>query len=312
MKRKNCKGAIEISFSWLFAIIAGIAIIFAAFYLSSKFISIGEKSTSVQTGKELQILFNPLETSFQSSQTTSITVPSETRINNNCEDSEPFGRQGIQIDQKNFNKWSNTNVNVWTNNRYIFSMKQVEGKKFYIFSKQFNFPFKVADLIFLTSENQNYCFKDAPQEIIDDISPLEQENIFFENCPIKSINVCFETEQCDVNVNYLRGYVKKGEDFLYFAGVNGDATPLMYAAIFSDKEVYECQIKRLSMRLKELSSLYFQKENLLLKEGCEDNLQVSLYNLNKLEIQNSQEFSFLQNQIDLIYENNNFRKCNLW
>ena len=51
-------------------------------------------------GKEIGILLDPLETSFESAQTTSITIPTETRINNICDSSEAFGEQGIQLDNK--------------------------------------------------------------------------------------------------------------------------------------------------------------------------------------------------------------------
>jgi hypothetical protein len=171
MKRNFIKkrGDIEISFSWLFAIIVGVAILFAGFYLASRFINIGQQSTSASVGKEIQVLLNPLETSFESSQTTSIIIPSETRINNECEEEGNFGRQGIQLDQKNYNKWVETDVSIWSNNRYIFSNNVTEGKKFYLFSKQFKFPFKVADLIYLTSSKDIYCFDNAPSEVQEEL-----------------------------------------------------------------------------------------------------------------------------------------------
>jgi len=312
LKIKNKRGQIEIPFTWLFAIIVGIVIVFIAIYSSSRLVDVGQKTTNVQTGKEIQVLLNPLETSFQSAQTTSITIPSETRINNKCEDFENFGRQGIQLDQKNLGKWSNTETSTWTNNRYIFSDNITEGKKFYIFSKQFNFPFKIADLIYLTSANEEYCFKDAPQEIIEEISILKQENLYFENCPQESITVCFESGPCNISVDYSRGYVKKGTDFLYFAGLDDDSTALMYAAIFSDKSIYECQIKRLSVRLKTLSKLYLDKEDYLSEKGCETNLQSDLIDLSQAEIQNSEGFQSLQENVNIMNENNDGRICSLW
>ena len=88
-----------------------------------------------------------------------------------------FGKQLIRVSQKSFNKWSNTDVNNDFKNKYVFAEQAVEGKKFYLFSKPFEFPFKVTDLTYLTSSKETYCFLDAPEEIKEELSSLEQENI---------------------------------------------------------------------------------------------------------------------------------------
>jgi len=313
IKKRGNKGAIEISFGWLFAIVAGIAIIFAAIYLSSKFIQVGQESIGAQTGKEIGILLDPLETSFESSQTTSITIPSETRIHNKCEETGKFGRQFIQLDQKNFNKWVKTDVDVGFNNKYIFSGKEVEGKKFYIFSKPFNFPFKIADLFYITSEKEIYCFDTAPEEIKEEIFKLNQSNLFSKNCPENKMDVCFGVSKCDINVNYARGYVEKGEDRMYFSGLGEDSTSLMYAAIFSEEAVYECQVSRLLMRLKETSILYKDKELLTAKKGCETNLEGDLIALSKIDSSSgSNGLVTLKMTVDGAEEKNNARSCLLW
>ena len=133
-KRWNRCGALEISFGWFFAIIAGIIIIFFAIYLSNKIIRTEQETISAETGKEIGILLNPLETNFESAQTTSITIPAETRINNGCELTGNFGEQLIKLEQKSFNKWTETDINIRFSNKYIFSEEGIEGKKFYIFS----------------------------------------------------------------------------------------------------------------------------------------------------------------------------------
>ncbi len=78
---------------------------------------------------------------------TSLILPSETRIYNKCNTDGEFGRQIIKISQKSFDKWTETDVDVGFSNKYIFSENYVEGKKFYIFSKPLDFPFKISDLI---------------------------------------------------------------------------------------------------------------------------------------------------------------------
>ena len=278
----NKLGALELSFGWLFAIIAGIVIIFIAIYISSKLIGSSQETISAETGKEINILLNPLETSFESTQTTSITIPTETRINNICDDTGTFGRQGIKLDQKSFGKWVSTNTMVYINNKYLFSESIIEGKRFYLFSKPFNFPFKIADLIYMTSSAKTYCFVDAPYEVISDISNLNQSNILFENCSNKTVNICFNNGNCAVNVNLNSRTVKKDKSTVYFSGLGEDTNALMYAAIFSDKANYECQVTRLLLRLKELSSLYKEKIISLQGIGCTDSLSGRLNELENL------------------------------
>lgn len=266
------KKGFEMSFGWMFAIIAGIVIIFLAIYFSSRFINFQQTAAGTETSKQIGILLNPLETSFESAQTTSFIVSPESRIYNICDDFGNFGTQTIQLAQKSFNQWTKTNVDVSFQNKYLFSDAQIEGKTFFIFSKPLNLPFKIADLIYLTSSNKVYCFNNAPSGIEEEINNLNQSNLLTQNCPTDRIDVCFNGN-CDINVNYEGGSVSKDEDTLYFYS---DA--LMYAAVFSDKDVYECQLKRLMKRTNELTSMYQGKLGIVLGE-CSSNLQNDLIQL---------------------------------
>jgi hypothetical protein len=311
--KKNRKGALEISFGWLFAIIAGAVILFLAIFLSSKIIGSSDEVVSAEVGKEITILLNPLETSFETAQTTSITIPLETRINNICENSTPFGRQSLQLDQKRFNKWTETDIKISSYNKYIFSKNETEGKTFYLFSKPFDFPFKIANLIYLTSSNDIYCFADAPLDIKQDLSNLNQKNIKIENCSSGDIMICFGSQKCDVNVNRAYGYVLKENSELYFTDI-GDSNALLYAAIFSDKEVYECQVQRLMLRLKELALIYYDKELITRNKNCDENLGATLMELSTVAsgMKNSKELGLIKIYAEDVLEKNNARKCLLW
>jgi len=314
-KTWNRSGALEISFGWLFAIIAGVFIIFLAIYISSKLINSEKEAISAETGKEIGILLNPLETGFESSQTTSITIPAETRIHNGCDDfSGNFGRQIIQLDQKNLGKWTKTDVNVFFNNKYIFSEEEIEGKKFYVFSKPFDFPFKVSDLFYMTSSNERYCFMNAPDEINNEILDLNQSNLAAENCSSNDVTVCFDSDKCDINIDYNSGVVEKNGESMYFAGTRENPRALMYAAIFSNKDIYECQVKRLMMRLKEISLLYVDKEILNSNKGCNGNLGSDLTELRDMadSFSSSEEIGAMKEKADIIYEKNDGAFCMLW
>jgi hypothetical protein len=301
------RGYLQISFAWLFAVIVGTFILFLAIYGVTKLIKTEQTTQDAKTGKEIGILLNPLETSFETGKTTSLTLPVETRIYNKCSNNGIFGKQIIQISQKSFNKWTETNIDVGFSNKYIFSKRYTEGKKFYIFSKPFNFPFKVSDLIYITSSLENYCFLDAPREIEDEISSLKQENLLLEDCLDNSIKVCFEPNDCEINVDYDMKYVEKRGDQIYF-----EEDALMYAAIFADKEVYECQLKRLMQRTKHLASLYKDKAVFISQTGCHSNLNLIELSNSADSLDNSADLDSVNNIVEDIKEKNEEADCRLW
>jgi hypothetical protein len=310
---KHKKGALEISFGWLFALIAGAVILFLAIYFSTRLIGTEKEIVSAKTGEEIGILLNPLETGFESAQTTSITIPAETRIHNTCDDfSELFGRQKIQLEQKSFSKWTKTDVDVSFNNKYIFSEKEIEGKKFYIFSKPFSFPFKIADLIYMSSADDIYCFVNAPEDIGAEITELNQSNLLTGNCPEGSIKICFGNSDCSVNVDLNLERVEKNGEEMYFTETE-EGLSLMYAAIFSNSETYECQLKRLMTRVKELALIYHDKESITGKRGCNSELGSDLVELSELAdaFSSSEEIGIIKIKTDIIAEKNN-GECMLW
>ena len=305
---EKSKRGFQISFAWIFAIIAGIFILFLAIYGVTKIMDTGGKITSAKTGVEIGVLLNPLETGFESGRTVLLTMPVETRIYNKYSTYGNFGAQIIQISQKSFGKWSQTDVDASFPNKYIFSESVVEGKSFFIFSKPFEFPFKVADVIYLTSSEQNYCFINAPERIKEELSDLNQENLLVEDCSAESVRVCFETGVgCDVDVDVYGREVKKRNQTMFF-----ETDALMYAAIFSDKGVYEYQIKRLMKRLNELLLLYDDKAVLLSAQGCPLDVNLLVFRNIVNNVQNSEDLVRAANAADDVRRENDYAECRLW
>lgn len=304
------KGALNISFGWLFAIIVGATILALAIYGATKVIKTGQQEEQAVGAKELGILLNPLETGFESAISTPLSLKTETRIFNSCSASGNFGKQGIQTSEFSFNKWSLPGVESNFENRYIFSKAPyTEGKKFYIFSKPFEFPFKVSDIIYLTSENEKYCFEDAPENIGDEVSQLNQANIIL-GCDEKQdyTKVCFiPSSNCGINVNYNAKYVQKNQDKIYF-----ESDALMYGAIFSDKEIYECQVQRLMKRTSQLAKIYREKE-FLVQKNCQSNLITDL-DLLISSLENAKNYGIISEVSELvedIKDKNEYSGC-LW
>ena len=302
------RGFLQIPFAWLFAIIVGAVILFLAVYISMKLIGTEQTTQDAKAGKEIGVLLNPLETGFETGKTTTLNMPVETRIYSRCSNQGIFGEQTIRVSQKNFNKWSETDIDVSFPNKYLFSENFVEGKKFFIFSKPFNFPFKVADLIYITSKN--YCFISAPEEVAEEVADLKQENLFLENCPEKSTNVCFlGGAECEINIDYNAGYVSKKTGKVYF---NNDA--LMYAGIFSEDNLYECEAKRLMQRVAQLTLLYNNKAELVSKSGCNSNLGSELSQLNNFAgtFSGTINLNAMNSVVKKLEEKNDVAECRLW
>ena len=307
-RQKNKKGYLQISFAWIFAIIAGVFILFLAIFAVTKFTRTEQTITETIIGKEIGVLLNPLETGFEEGKTTPIILPVETRIRNECNNNGYFGRQIIQLSQKSFDKWAEEGERIGFSNRYIFSDSIVEGKNFYIFLKPFDFPFKVADLIYLTSSEKTYCFLDPPERIEEELSNLDQKNIFLEECPSNSIKVCFEGgSDCDIDVNQNIKSVEKRGEIMYF-----EEDALMYAAIFADREIYECQLERLMQRTEQLASIYDDKASFISDRGCP--LEVNLFALRTAVsgFSDSASLVTIKNIVKDLEEKNDFATCKLW
>ena len=314
------KGFLQISFAWLFGIIAGAIILALAITIATKITNIGQHQTSAETQKQISVLLNPLETGFQNGQVTTLSLSAPTRIYNTCENqSGLFGKQIISISQQSFGRWSQKTQGAAMQNKYIFSDSVSEGEKFFLFTKPFKFPFKVADLIYLTSSSTNYCFINPPLEVYNELSNLNQKNIILKDdsssCPSHSIKVCFISSGVDcsnsnITVDYTRGTVEKKGATLYF---NEDA--LMYAAIFSNKKIYDCQVKRLMKREAQLSKIYIEKLNIIQKEGCKTNLNSDLLLLENSANNFKNPESDLNSLIDLtnnLKQENEVSLCPLW
>ncbi len=304
----NKKGYLQISFAWLFAIIVGILILVLSIYGVTKLVKTGEDMSSAKTGREIGILLNPLETGFETGKTSLITMPVDTRIYNKCYTAGTFGIQTIQVSKKNLKQWSETERDVDFENKYIFSGDVIEGKNFHVFLKPFEFPFKVADLAYITSSKDTYCFVDSPVDIEKEISNLNQANLFVEDCPEKSVQVCFSNRGgCEVNVNTNQFSVEKAGDVVYY-----ETDALMYAAIFSDKEVYECQVQRLMKKTQVLARLYNDKNAIISKAGCSPEVNlVSLIGISQ-SIGSSEDLVLARSIVKDVKNQNERAKCMLW
>ncbi len=289
------KRGFEFSFAWLFAIIVGAVILFLALYFSTGIIRGTSYQRDTEIAKELTLLFDPFATGFAETKIDTITLPVETRVLNACSTKGVFGSQLISSSQHSLGKWSEPGGEIAVNNRYVFSREIEDGKKFFLFSKNFEMPFKASEIIILSSGK--YCFKNMPDHVEDALRNLNLEDIEIGNCSFGSVTVC-PSSGCDVQVadlcrtgifcerEYNYGYVmRKGSTKkMYYSG------NLLYSAIFSDPDIYECNVKRLAQKITELSKLY--RDQNAFNDFCGTTLEAPLLQL----AQNAQS---LRGSVDL-------------
>ncbi len=315
----NKKG-IEFSFGWLFAMIVGAVIIFLAVYAAVKIVGTERTVGAAELSKQLETVLTPVETGYEEGKIVApIEFPTETRIYNNCTLDGNFGEQMIATDASSGlgEKWLNPEelVPSISYNKYIFSQSVVQGRSANAFSKPFSMPFKIANLLFIYSGK--YCFVNPPGDIEEEVNSLSMRDINtttdLSKCPRGSKIVCFYSEEPKCNVVVDPGQkmvVKNGTAIFYEQG-------LIYGAIFSDSELYECQVKRLMKRASELALLYKAKSEQVSSSlgGCSSELQPDLEAFASMTAQMNSSVEFREIFYfgeSLNSRNNAMTKCKLW
>jgi len=285
MKKVMNKKAIEMGFNWIFALIVGAAILGLAIYGATQFIKTSEEALYTESAAKLISLLDPFETGLASGKSSQINFKKSTRTYYECDEfsNQPFGRQTISFSEQTIgDAWGDPGNPISIKNKYVFAENIVEGKNLYIFSKPFEAGFKVADLIMISSDE--YCFYKAPSEIQKEIENLNIKNIEFvdnlENCT-GGVSVCWGADDCDIKITANR--VVKNNRELYYTG------DLIYAAIFSSPEIYECNLKRLKNKFNELSLIYLDKMNIIQQYGCGTGISLNLDIMRNQEINSSKD-----------------------
>lgn len=278
MKIKMNRKGFEFSFGWMFAIIVGAVILFLAIYAATRLVGTERNVQDTEIAKQIDIFLNPLSTGLEEGKSAEIKFNSETRIYNNCTLRGDFGEQKISAATASSigGKWQDAGVSAKSYDKYLFSSNVIEGKEMIVFSKLFEMPYKIGDLIFAWGEKEKYCFVDAPEEIKEELNDLKPKNIELlgsrELCSAGSKKVCFAETGCDIDINLnTKKVTRKGKkDGVYYEGA------LIYGAIFAEPILYECQFKRLMKRASVLAEVYKAKSEILSGKGCSSGLENKL------------------------------------
>lgn len=321
-KGLNKKG-IEVSFDWIFALVVGAIIIILAVYAAVKLVGSESKTSNTEIAAQLGVLLNPVEAGFVEGQVNHIDFPLKTKLFFSCDNKGDFGRQRISTSAEMKMNNLEQGLNVSFANKYIFAENMVEGKVLLTFSKGFNMPFKVSDVIFVWSADEKYCFVDPINEVKDELTDLRAANVNVnktlfvvddvKDCAKGSKIVCFDQEvrNCSIFVDTTVGSVRKGKYAkpVYYQG------NLIYGAIFADPDVYECQIQRLMKKTSQMANIYLEKTRVSEGNGCGNAIMgdLTVYSERVKALTNSGELSQITDMaINLNDQNPGADECKLW
>jgi len=300
------KKALEMSFNWIFAIIVGAVILFLAIYFVGKIISTGRYQQDSLVAKELSSLTNPLGTGFAETSKAVIDLKLDTRIFNDCSSVGNFGKSILSATTRSGigKEWGDKGVEQELQSKYIFSEKVEEGKKLYVFTREFNMPFYVSDIMVFTSKN--YCFINIPYDFENEFVNINAGNLKVGNCTLSDIQVCFN-QDCDISIDTYEQSVTKNGSKVYYTG------ELIYAAIFSDKETYECNIKRLMKRISHLTLIYQDKIDII-NEMCFSGLGPELQGLDSMakSLNSSIDLGQVESSAFALDYKNDYAGCQLY
>ncbi len=299
----------QFQFAWIFAVIVGALILFLAFYFVGTTLLRQRYEQETIQAQSLDILLNPFAYLGAIGRTNYnlLSLPEESEVMIDC-NKEIFGDLGyneITLVSK-----KETGISKAVYDKYIFAPQPMKGKNFDALSKPLKMPWRIADVIILWPSNQKYCFVNAPTRIKEELESINIKSLVFKDLPDEcskdSIKVCFQASGCDINV-YSNKVSKNKRDSYY----SDDA--LMYAAIFSDPVLYDCNVKRLASRIAIESEIYEKKALSLNQRGCSVSYNLEPLKTNAEDVfENTNSIISLQQAAQILESINRGARCTLF
>ena len=103
MSIHKSKKGFEMSFSMIFSLLAGGAILFLAIYATVKLVNQGQETTYIEAAKSIDNYLGDLVTGIADGASTKISFRKETRIMFDCDYPDvnsPFGKQSIRFSEE--------------------------------------------------------------------------------------------------------------------------------------------------------------------------------------------------------------------
>lgn len=330
---KPKKAQVEVQFNWIFVLIAGAIILFFFVGIVIRQKTVSETKLAGSVSEDLRAIL--VGAGLKPGVTNLVDIP-DIDIVFNCDESDDSWF-GVGIDGK-VSKSTGLPIEP------VFAPKLVKGRQMITWALDFNAPFAVTNLLFVTSPEIRYIFVYEDNTRADEIfeklpdfmfkerisanqvSGLQDLNnykikfVIFEDdsvlSSIESLDILRENDVSVVQImgdGNLRFWKKQGSRFVdegssFYIGENMD-----YGAIFAeDLESYECNLRKVFRRLNFVSELYSMRESAIIQkltqERCEDYYARSISILSEKAEQCNDDLSKcsgLKPYIEDVEENNN-------
>ena len=274
-KMKSKKGIMLMN--WILIFLVGAVIIVFAVVFVGKISKVEQHKQNVVSEEYLDLLFNPFSSVGGTTEGygKSMDLPYEINVNFSCVN----GEERLFVGSNRGKKLEN----------FVYA-SNLKTKKLSVFTKSFKLPFRVADLIYAFDSSQEFClvYSNSDSEsyvlaksIKEDIESNLGE-VRIDLCD--SLNCCYNLNNPKIislnpsvsaDVNIIGQGI--GEKFaygkVYFKNEPGESnfigTSLIEAAIFSSKDIYDCNFVRLMKRVSDVSKIYEKKAGFLQKaQAC--------------------------------------------
>ncbi len=236
MKMRYEKRAVASSLSWIVVVLVGAAILFLAIFFAGKIGDVGEFKGNIDIANYLDGVFGSFGSSGAVASVTSkeVDVPGSVLVDFDCKEII-VGTADEEAVKRHEN--------------LIFG-KDAVYKEMNVFSKAFKMPFRVADLVYVYAGK--VCFIGFPDEYWSVLAELNDKFV-------GSVEKCGRVSCCS----------RESEKVMFLSLEDEKVSKeLVLGKIFSDSELFECNVKELGRRIVLLSQIYEKKAGYL--QGRED------------------------------------------
>jgi len=230
-------------FAWIFSIIVGAVVLFLAFFFVTQYSKQVERPTKqITIASGINILLEPFSAigSLAEIRAEPIELPAGIYVEFNCNAVKDYSE--IKAREKGHRRFDLTEK---VYDKYIFA-KTIETKarsKFFAFSLPIKIPFYVATATVIVADD--YClaslpnndYKESLQEVYDSIEDKVDIELDF---------------SCSENLLEGKQYIDG----------------LILAAVFSEDDVYNCNLERILSRAIRIAGIYKEKAMLMQQKGC--------------------------------------------
>lgn len=263
-------------FHWILIMIVGAVILLFGVIFAGKSGGVEQQKQNVLVAEYLEMFFNPFTSvgAIADSFGKRVSLPYEIDAELRCEGGKEylFVGSGDKISSEKIEN-------------FVYSNSRIKARELFVFTKSFEMPFRIADLIFTFDSSKKFCIlydeqdigqADFVDQVRDDIegSLVDVQGNFAYCQDIGCCNeagstkiISFTAQRGDVNL-VPRGASGDGFSFgeVEFRGGKKSvfvSNALAEAAMFSDYPLYSCNLRRLMSKTGSVSDIYSEKATYL-------------------------------------------------